>query len=152
MVIPSENIFLNKSFSEKEEVIKYISLEAQNLNYTNSAEDLYEVFKEREDEYSTGLQEGFSIPHAKSHVVNKAGIIYVRSDTDIEWETYDDQGVTDVFALLVPEEGVGKIHLKMLSNLATALLDDEFKNNLRSLCKKNDISEFITNKIGETVS
>lgn len=152
MVIPLENIFLNKSFSDKKEIIKYISLEAQKLSYTHSSEDLFNVFQEREDEYSTGLQEGFAIPHAKSKVVNKAGIIYIRSDTDIEWETYDNQGVTDVFALMVPEEGVGTTHLQMLSNLATALLDEKFKSRLRKLNTATEISKFITNQIGETVS
>lgn len=152
MVIPSTNIFLDKNFLKKDDVIHYIADEADKLEYTQSSKDLFNVFKEREKDYSTGLQEGFAIPHAKSRIVKKPGIIYVRSNTGIEWETYDNQAVTDVFALMVPDKDVGTIHLQMLSNLATALLDDDFKLKLRNLNDKGQISEFITKQIGETIS
>lgn len=53
---------------------------------------------------------------------------------------------------MVPDKDVGTIHLQMLSNLATALLDDDFKLKLRNLDDKGQISEFITKQIGETIS
>lgn len=142
------NILLHLEAKSKNEVLEIISKKAQELNYTESSKKLYHAFLEREDEYSTGLQDGFAIPHAKSIYIEKPGIIYVRLRDGIEWETYDGNLVTDIFALMVPENKAGTLHLQMLSKLAVALLDDEFKRDLCSFKDKKNISNYITEKIG----
>lgn len=48
--------------------------------------------------------------------------------------------MTDVFALLVPMKNAGDLHLQLLSKLAVCLLDNEFKENVRS---SSDKSSFI---------
>ena len=105
-------------------------------------------FKKREEEYSTGLQDGFAIPHAKSEAVERVGIIYVRLEKPIEWKTYDNKPVTDVFALMVPPKNAGNTHLKMLAHLSTALLEDDFKQNLKRLNDSQEIAKYIRKKIG----
>ena len=57
--------------------------------------------------------------------------------------------MTDVFALMVPPENAGDEHLKMLASLSTALLEDDFKQQLRQLTSKEEIANFINQKIGE---
>lgn len=149
--VPAENIFLNINITDKDELLKFVAKQASKLGYTDSKKKLYESFVEREAEYSTGLQEGFAIPHAKTDFVNRVGIIYVRTNSIDNWETYDDQPVTDIFALMVPEKNAGTTHLKMLSNLATALLVDKFKMTVRSLKSSEEISKYITKEIGANV-
>lgn len=142
------NILLHLEVDNKEEVLKIVSKKAQELGYTELSKDLYRAFLERENEYSTGLQDGFAIPHAKSSCVQQPGIIYVRLKKGIEWETYDGKPVTDIFALMVPESSAGTLHLQMLSKLAVALLDDDFKKDICSLEDEKIISNYITEKIG----
>ncbi|GEO57832.1 PTS sugar transporter subunit IIA [Companilactobacillus bobalius] len=151
MEIPARNILLDINVSDRDDLLHFISDQCKSFGYTDSAKGLYESFIQREAEYSTGLQEGFAIPHAKTDFVKSAQIVYVRLNHPIEWKTYDDKPVTDIFALMVPESGVGTVHLKMLSNLATALLEDDFKKKIRELNDSEKISEYITNEIGVNV-
>lgn len=151
MELSEKDILLHVKVADRDELLRLISKRAEELGNTNSAENLFKAFIEREKDYSTGLQEGFAIPHAKTNIVNNVGIIYARLDNPIDWETYDDQPVTDVFALMVPEANAGTTHLQMLSNLATELLEDEFKKHLRELDNQKDISEYISRKMGVDV-
>ncbi|WP_334352737.1 PTS sugar transporter subunit IIA [Companilactobacillus sp. HBUAS56257] len=151
MEIPSQNILLDVNVSDRDDLLKFISSKCQDLGYTDSSKELYDSFLKREADYSTGLQEGFAIPHAKTDAVKSAQIVYVRTTNPIDWKTYDDKPVTDIFALMVPESGVGTTHLQMLSNLATALLEDDFKKEIRELNDSQKISDYITKKIGVNV-
>ena len=151
MELSEKDILLHVKVADRDELLRLISKRAEELGNTDSAENLFKAFIEREKDYSTGLQECFAIPHAKTNFVKSVGIIYARLDNPIDWETYDDQPVTDVFALMVPEANAGTTHLQMLSNLATELLEDEFKQHLRELDNQKDISEYISKKMGVDV-
>ncbi|AEB07785.1 putative PTS IIA-like nitrogen-regulatory protein PtsN [Coriobacterium glomerans PW2] len=152
MEITVEDILLDVLSADRDDLIRTISDIAVKRGYTLSASKLFDAFIDREMEYSTGLQDGFAIPHAKSDAVERAGVIYARLRQPIEWKTYDDAPVTDVFALMVPEQEKGTIHLQMLGNLANALLEDDFKTQLRALDDEAAIAGFITEQIGVEVS
>lgn len=148
MEFTKDNVLLNVDVNDKENLLKQVSDYAKQISLTDDPEGLLAAFKAREKEYSTGLQDGFAIPHAKSDAVNKVGIIYARLDNPIEWKTYDDKPVTDVFALMVPPKNAGNTHLKMLANLSEALLEEDFKKNLKAMTDNQKIAEFINQKIG----
>ena len=148
MKFEKEDVLLNVNVADKESLLKKISEYAEEIGFTNDPEGLLGSFKKREEEYSTGLQDGFAIPHAKSEAVERVGIIYVRLEKPIEWKTYDNKPVTDVFALMVPPKNAGNTHLKMLANLSTALLEDDFKQNLKTLNDSQEIAKYIRKKIG----
>ncbi|RMC24918.1 MULTISPECIES: PTS sugar transporter subunit IIA [unclassified Lactobacillus] len=143
-----KNVLLNVDVKDKDSLLKYVSDQAQKISLTDDPDSLLQSFQEREKEYSTGLQDGFAIPHAKSDAVKKVGIIYVRLSNPIKWKTYDNKPVTDVFALMVPPENAGNAHLKMLANLSTALLEDGFKVDLRQKSNEEEIAKFISKEIG----
>jgi fructose PTS system EIIA component len=148
MKFNKENVLLNINVKDKDSLLKYVSDQAQKIGLTNDPNSLLQSFQEREKEYSTGLQDGFAIPHAKSDAVTEVGIIYVRLSNPIEWKTYDNKSVTDVFALMVPPKNAGNTHLKMLANLSTALLEDNFKVDLRQKFNEEEIAKFISKEIG----
>mgnify|MGYP000349830141 FL=1 len=96
-----------------------------NLYLDNNPDDedaLYHDFLEREKEFSTGLQDGFAIPHARTDNVKKVTVMFLRNKDGIDWQTLDDEPVKYIFALLVPKQSAGDVHLKMISSLATALI------------------------------
>lgn len=148
MKFEKEDVLLNVNVDNKESLLEELSKYAQKIGFTKDSEGLLGSFKKREEEYSTGLQDGFAIPHAKSKAVEKVGIIYARLEKPIEWKTYDNKPVTDVFALMVPPKNAGNTHLKMLANLSTALLEDDFKKDLKSLNDPEKIANYISKKIG----
>lgn len=146
-MLNEQNIFLNLNLNSKQDVLEFISNKAHELNVCENISGLLEDLNHREAEYSTGLQDGFAIPHAKSAHVKEATILFLRLNTSIEWGTMDDSEVSYIFALLVPKENEGNVHLQMISKLAVCLLEDDFKEFIKSC---NDVTE-LKNYISENM-
>lgn len=139
-----EYIFFDVNANTKTEVLEFISEQALALGLTDNKNELLKDFIKREEEFSTGLQDGFAIPHAKSSHAKEIAIIYVNCKNQIkEWETLDDSFVTNLFALIVPKQNAGNEHLMMIAKLATNLLEDEFKNKVKSSNNKSELTEYI---------
>ncbi|MBD5835965.1 PTS sugar transporter subunit IIA [Lactobacillus delbrueckii] len=147
MRFDEDSVLIDVKVQDKSALLKYISEYSTKIGIATDALKLNNSFQQREQEFSTGLEDGFAIPHAKTDAVKEVGIIYARLNKPIEWETYDNQPVRDVFALMVPPENAGTSHLKMLANLSTALLEDSFKEKLRSLTDPKKIAEYISKEI-----
>ncbi|WP_313076445.1 PTS sugar transporter subunit IIA [Lacrimispora sp.] len=143
-MLREEYLFFDVDVSTKEEALTFISHKALELELTDDEEGLKEDFMKREEEYSTGLQDGFAIPHAKSDFAKKMGIFYLRCKNSIpEWETMDDEKVTDLFALIVPKESADNRHLMMISRLATGLLEVEFKEIVKTALDKKELIKYL---------
>lgn len=141
MKFTKENILLNQEAESKEALLRVIAKYAKMQNIVDSEEATYRAFLKREAESSTGLQDGFAIPHAKDETVKTPTVIFVKNKKRIPWETFDDQPVQYVFALLVPKTEQGTVHIQMLSALATALMEDDFKN---AVIRNTSIAELVT--------
>lgn len=145
-------ILLGVVVASKEEVFEVIANYAYDLGFVANAAETCEAFIEREAEYSTGLQDGFAIPHAKAKTVLKPTVLFIRLKQEIEWETFDDSTVKNVFALMVPKEDEGTAHLEMLSRLATALLEETFIQQIQRSEDKTQLVELIKKEmIGERI-
>ncbi len=63
--------------------------------------------------------------------------------------TLDDTKVNYAFALIVPKEAAGNEHLMMISQLATNLLEDEFRDEVKSATDKSVLKEYILKNMKE---
>lgn len=97
----------------------------------------------------TGLMDGFAIPHAKTSVVIRPSMFYVRTRHPLEWETLDGEGVSSLFALVSPDGDKGSSHLKMLSALATCLLEDDFKETVKRLGTADELVSYVNDCIAK---
>lgn len=148
-MLKEDYIFFDVDVKTKEEALRFISSQAQTLGLTDNAEGLYGDFVKREEEFSTGLQDGFAIPHAKSDYAKETAILFVSCKEDLDWETMDDEPVNYLFALIVPTANAGNEHLMMISKLATSLLDDDFKEAVKASTNKTQLKEYILDKMKE---
>lgn len=146
-MIEDNYIFLNEDYKSKQELLSFIAAKAEELNICDTKEGLLEDLLAREAEFSTGLQDGFAIPHARSSHVKKVSVFFIRNKSVLDWETLDDSEVHYLFALLVPKENEGNIHLQMISKLATCLLEDDFKDKIKSTSDKSELKDYILKKI-----
>lgn len=133
MKFDKKNILLEVEVKNKIELFNIISEYAltNGIVNDNDKEKLVNAFLEREAEVSTGLQDSFAIPHAKSDFIKVPTVIFLKLRQPIEWDTFDDKPVSNVFALLVPSKFEGTLHLEMISKIATSLLEDEFINSVK---------------------
>ena len=148
-LIEDNYIFLNEDYKSKQELLSFIAAKAEELNICDTKEGLLEDLLAREAEFSTGLQDGFAIPHARSSHVKKVSVFFIRNKSVLDWETLDDSEVHYLFALLVPKENEGNIHLQMISKLATCLLEDDFKNEVKNENNKENLLNYILGKMEE---
>lgn len=146
-LIEDNYIFLNEDYKSKQELLFFIAAKAEELNICDTKEGLLEDLLAREAEFSTGLQDGFAIPHARSSHVKKVSVFFIRNKSVLDWETLDDSEVHYLFALLVPKENEGNIHLQMISKLATCLLEEDFKDKIKSTSDKSELKDYILKNI-----
>lgn len=146
-LIEDNYIFLNEDYKSKQELLSFIAAKAEELNICDTKEGLLEDLLAREAEFSTGLQDGFAIPHACSSHVKKVSVFFIRNKSVLDWETLDDSEVHYLFALLVPKENEGNIHLQMISKLATCLLEEDFKDKIKSTSDKSELKDYILKNI-----
>lgn len=142
-MIKEQYIFFDVDAKSKEELLEFVSDKAFEMGITDNKEGLLKDFLKREEDFSTGLQDEFAIPHAKSEYAKETAVFFVKCKNPLDWETLDDTKVRYAFALIVPNEKAGNEHLMMISKLATSLLEDEFKDTVKSSKDKSMLKEYI---------
>ena len=148
-MLDEKNVFLNVEIDTKDDVLKFLAKKAVENGVAQNEEGVLKDLLAREAEYSTGIQDGFAIPHAKSSNVIEPSIFYIKTKKELEWETLDGSKVRYIFSLMVPEQNENNIHLMMLSKLATCLMEDDFKKEIISSEDKSSLIKYISKKMEE---
>ncbi|MGL5354707.1 MAG: PTS sugar transporter subunit IIA, partial [Clostridium sp.] len=125
-VIDLNLIRIDVEKENKNEVLELLARLAFENDIVESEKAYFEGLLERESECTTGFGKGFAIPHCKSITVKKPAVIVCKLKNGVEWEAMDDKPVNFVLGLAIPESEAGTTHLKILSQLARLLMDDEF--------------------------
>ncbi|WP_251862225.1 fructose-specific PTS transporter subunit EIIC [Clostridium sp. Marseille-Q2269] len=127
-------ILLDFHGESKKDVIDTLVNKLYEQGYLESKEDFVKAVMKREELSETGLEKGLAIPHGKSKSVKKAVFAVARLNNKLkDWESIDETNEVDlVFLLAIPEEEAGSTHLKLLAELSTALMNDNFIRNIRT--------------------
>jgi len=141
-IIMPEQVFLNQNLETKEAILKYISNKAVQLEIADEQASILEGLKKREEESSTGMENGIAIPHVASEHIFTAKLIIVQLDHGIEWPSLDDQNTDFIISILVPKDNESK-HLEILSQLSRKLIDESYIKELKNAKSKNKISQLI---------
>jgi PTS system nitrogen regulatory IIA component len=94
----------------------------------------------REKLGSTALGHGVAVPHARVNGLDQAGAVYVRTRMPIPFDAPDGNPVTDILALMVPEQA-NELHLQLLAKTAQIFSNKTFRKRLhecheaRKVCK-----------------
>lgn len=146
--VKEEQVLFAQSNLNRDGALSVIASAAVEQGIATSTEDLIAAFKKREAEGTTGMVDGFAIPHAKSAAVKTASVMVLKDEAGItEWETMDKAPVTCAIALLVPEAEAGTSHLSILSKVATALTDENFRAALKAETSAVKIAELINARL-----
>lgn len=139
MLINENLIDLNLSATDKKSAILQLARLADKEKRLTDIDAYVHDVLEREKEYTTGIGGGIAIPHAKSQSVKEAVIVFGRFPSGIEWNAADEKPVNMIFLLGVPNENIGNLHLKILSQLARKIVNEDFLAILRSADSKEAI-------------
>lgn len=146
--VKASNVFCGQTVENRDAALALISERAVEAGIAGDSAALYAAFLKREAEGTTGMVEGFAIPHAKSDTVKAAQVMVLKSSEGIaSWETMDESSVTCAIALLVPESEAGTAHLQILSKVATALTDEAFRAAVKSTDDPDAIAKLINERL-----
>ncbi|ATZ18706.1 PTS system, 2-O-A-mannosyl-D-glycerate-specific IIA component [Williamsoniiplasma somnilux] len=144
-IINSNLIILDSNAKNKEEAFEEVSSLAFKNKIINNEKDMYDGLVAREKETSTGLEDGFAIPHSRSKKIKKAAVFFVKFKKSIKWETFDNKPVKVAIFLAIPENESVNLHISVLSEIAQKLLN----KNTRDFLKKENDKNKIINKLFE---
>ncbi|HMK37737.1 MAG TPA: PTS sugar transporter subunit IIA [Bacteroidota bacterium] len=95
---------------------------------------------EREEIMSTGVGNGFAIPHGKTEAVADIVAAFAVTGGPIDYQSLDEKPVRLVFLLVGKDNLVGP-HIKLLSRISRLMNKDEFRRRLLDLKSPREILE-----------
>lgn len=84
-----QKVLLNIDSKSQQDVFALIAEEAVKQGYGDNKENILVGLKNRELEGTTGMMDGFAIPHAKSKSILKSSLIILKLNKGIEWDSMD---------------------------------------------------------------
>jgi len=110
----------------------------------NDSEAVYNSYIKREKEGSTGMTDGFAIPHAQSAAIAKSSMIVLKLKQPIDWQSLDGKKIDTVISFLIPQVD-SNAHLQYLSNTAKLLTHADFIAQLKAANTPAEIQNLFEN-------
>ena len=144
----ASHVFLDNPATTVEEALTFLSEKAVELGIADDAAAVLDAYHKREEEGSTGMVDGYAIPHAKSDAINQAAVIVVKFTNEVaDWETMDENKIRCAISLLVPGAQAGTTHIKLLSKVAVMLMQDEFRATVEASSDPEQIADLINENL-----
>lgn len=113
----------------KDEIINEMIAIVNHSNRITDIEKVREAIFEREKIMSTGVGNGFAIPHGKSDAVLDIVAAFAITEEPIDYESLDEQPVHLIFLLIGKDSMVGP-HIKLLSRISRLMNKEDFRSKL----------------------
>jgi len=126
----------------KEEVLSELADQIAGHVPEVKAGEVLQVLLERERLGSTGIGDGFAIPHGKMKQINQLVISFGRSRQGIPFDSMDGKPAYYFFVLIAPEDSVG-LHLKALAKISRFLKNSAFKESLFRASDREELQKVI---------
>ena len=107
---------------------------------------LFKTLKRRENLGSTGIGQGFAIPHCRSLVVNRLRLAYGRKRLGIDFNAIDSAPVYNFFLIVAPPLEVSNQYLPVLGKIAQFCKDPDVPGLLQSLREPEEFLELLSAK------
>jgi fructose-specific phosphotransferase system IIA component len=144
-ILSAENIRVNFSSHDKFGVINELVDSISGDPRIIDIDETRNAIVDREEIQSTGVGNGFAIPHAKTDGVNNMIAAFGRLSEPIEFESIDNQPVNLVFLMVAQESAVGP-HIKMLSRISRMMSSESFRESLINAKTPEEIYELFDNE------
>lgn len=113
------------------------------LNKRISTQTISKGIKERESMSTTGFGNGFAIPHGKIADLETPILAIFSLENAAEWKSLDNQKVTHLFVILVPEKDRQNTHLTLLSTLSYHLIDEQVQEKIKRIRDDKEMEQYI---------
>ncbi len=129
----------------KDEIInEMINIIGNSKKVTDKEKVRLAIF-EREKIMSTGVGNGFAIPHGKTDAVSDIVAAFAVTEEAIDYQSLDEQPVRLIFLLVGKDNMVGP-HIKLLSRISRLMNKEEFRKKLLEASSPSDVLEVFKNE------
>jgi len=124
----------------KEPVIDEMIQSLVHNGVINDQTEFKEAILKREAQTTTGLGDGIAMPHAKNKAVDKATVLFAKSNKGVDYQALDGEPSYLFFMIAVPE-GANDTHLQTLAALSRLLIEQEFVDKLKLATTPDEVHQ-----------
>lgn len=135
-------IKLNLNAKNKIEVIDELVDVLYNAGRLNDKDEFRKTILNREEQSSTGLEEGIAIPHGKSSSVKIPTVAFGLSKEGIDYDSLDGEPSKLFFMIAAPADATDS-HIETLSQLTSLLLDDDIREQLLKVKTEQEVLDIL---------
>ena len=135
-------IKLNLNAKNKIEVIDELVDVLYNAGRLNDKDEFRKTILNREEQSSTGLEEGIAIPHGKSSSVKIPTVAFGLSREGIDYDSLDGEPSKLFFMIAAPADATDS-HIETLSQLTSLLLDDDIREQLLKVKTEQEVLDIL---------
>jgi fructose-specific phosphotransferase system IIA component len=128
-ILTEDMVISHLEGESKEDIINAMVNLIGNSPKVLDKEKVRQAIFERERLMSTGVGNGFAIPHGKTDAVSDIVAAFAVTAQDIDYESLDERPVRLVFLLVGKDNMVGP-HIKLLSRISRLMNKEQFRNQL----------------------
>lgn len=147
-VLERSSVLVNLEARTKEEVLNRMIDVLKGSESINSIDDIRQAVFEREKLMSTGIGNGFALPHGKTKAVKSTIGVFATLARPVDFQALDSQPVSIVFMLIGQEHGVGT-HLRLLSRISRLMTNAGFRERLTAAATPDEAYELFARQESE---
>ncbi|MCF6269169.1 MAG: PTS sugar transporter subunit IIA [Melioribacteraceae bacterium] len=137
-ILKLDKIKIDFNGTTKEEIINEMIDLFKGDERVTDIETIRTVVLEREKIMSTGVGNGFAIPHGKTNMVTEMVAGFGLLKNPIDFEALDGKPVNLIFMLIGQEDSVGQ-HIKMLSRISRIMNQELVRKKLLNASSTKEI-------------
>ena len=139
--LTEDSIIIDCDSKSQKNTLEVISNKMAELTSTNK-DEIFQKLYEREKLGTTAFGNGIAIPHARVEGIQNAKIIILKLTEAIDFNSIDGNKVDIVISLFVPNDN-NKMHVELLSNIASLLDNQVFREKIRTANTASDVMMII---------
>ena len=139
--LTEDSIIMDCDSRSQKNTLEVISNKMAELTSTNK-DEIFQKLYEREKLGTTAFGNGIAIPHAKVEGIQNAKIIILKLTEAIDFNSIDGNKVDIIMSLFVPNDN-NKMHVELLSNIASLLDNQVLREKIRTANTASDVMMII---------
>ncbi len=141
-LLKQENIFLQKKFKDKYEVINFLVDQLYQNGDISNKEEILNLLLEREKISTSGVNDQIAVPHIRVDNIDNFISAFCTLKPGVNFESLDKQDVTIVLLLIAPKT-MAKEYLNLLAKFSRIFKKEENRAKVLSLTSPEEVINFI---------
>lgn len=147
-VLDRTSVLVQLTARTKEDVLNSMVDVLKTSAKVKDIEEIRRAVFEREKVMSTGIGNGFALPHGKTKAVESTIGVFATLANPVDFKALDSRPVTMVFMLIGQEHGVGT-HLRLLSRISRLMTNTGFRERLMNAATPDEAYELFSQQEAE---